>query len=382
MKDEIVPIYYQKVVDVGECQILGGIDTLYFFVETLSDFSTKLYHKIWASVLDGTFNRSGYNFLNFSGKTTGFVGGWYMYFGPDNIPLFKIGFKDPDKQKQVKNLYVQFLGSGIYSLGFFGLLEYVKFEISDLLGHEVTNDSLFPSRVDLNAFVDGFDFGDLDVKMFRTNFRKNLPIKDKRFEFLDIDKSYEYRNRRAIETLYLGDHRKAPLYLKIYNKYLELNKEKHEISSLIKREFLKSQGFESEHLWQVEFTIKREVLLQYSIFTVSDLLLSADSLFKKLMLKNAFLGFDIETIEKYRQNQNLDRLPIHPIWQKIIDNYHFCNYEVDVKRIHKEFKKGSRNFSLETISREIKRQIQFNQPITSLELSQLITYNEGLLCLA
>ena len=60
------------------------------------------------------------------------------------IPLFRIGFKNPDKQKQVKNVFVQFEASGIYSLGFYGLLEYVKMELSTLLGYEVTNDNLFP----------------------------------------------------------------------------------------------------------------------------------------------------------------------------------------------------------------------------------------------
>ena len=58
--------------------------------------------------------------------------------------LFRIGFKNPDKQKQVKNVFVQFEASGIYSLGFYGLLEYVKMELSTLLGYEVTNDNLFP----------------------------------------------------------------------------------------------------------------------------------------------------------------------------------------------------------------------------------------------
>lgn len=379
MKEEIVPIY-QKSLDLGECQILGGIDTLYFFVEILSDFSARLYHKTWSSVLDGSFNRDGYSFLNFSGKKTGFIGGWYTYTGRDNIPLFKIGFKDPLKQQQVKNVYVQLLGSGIYSLGFLGLMEYVKIELSDLLGEDVSNDSIYPSRADLNAFVYGFDFGDIDADMFKTNFRKNLPIRDEKLQFIDIDKSYEYKNRRALETLYLGDHRNAPLYMKIYNKLVELDKKKHEISSLIKRDFLITHGPETSHIWNIEFSIKREVLKQYSIFTYTNLLELAGSVFVDLMKRNAFLGYDLEIINNYRVNNNLNKLPIHEIWQKIIDNYDFCNYYIDVERVYKDHKKGSRNYSLETISREIKRQIQYKQPLTSLELSQLITYNEGLIC--
>ena len=95
----------------------------------------------------------------------------FSYWQRKNTSFRRIGFKNPDKQKQVKNVFVQFEASGIYSLGFYGLLEYVKMELSTLLGYEVTNDNLFPSRVDLNAFVDGFDFGAISKEMFRHCFK-------------------------------------------------------------------------------------------------------------------------------------------------------------------------------------------------------------------
>ena len=57
---------------------------------------------------------------------------------------------------------------------------------------------------------------------------------------------------------------------------------------MVKRNFLDSQGFKSDHVWNAEFTIKRAVLLQYGVETLTHLLISAGSIFKDLMSRNAF----------------------------------------------------------------------------------------------
>ena len=162
--------------DLEECQIRGGIDTLYCFLDCIDLASIKLYQSLWISVNDGTFLRENYLHLGFSGKKNGFIGSWYHYIGRDNIPLFRVGFKDPDKQKQIKNIYIQLEASGIYSLGFHDLLHFVKAEFSNLLGFDVSNDDLIPSRVDLNAFVNGFDFSSIEADMFRHSFKLSCAI--------------------------------------------------------------------------------------------------------------------------------------------------------------------------------------------------------------
>ena len=369
MDYKLIPIY-QRGLDASEWQIRGGIDTLYFFVDISSD-PTELYQNLWNSVLNNTFSQVNYHFLNFSGKKSGFIGGWYSYIGFGNIPLFRIGFKDPQKQKQVKNVYVQFEGSGIYFLGIKRLLEYVKNELSTLLGYSVTNDNLFPSRVDLNAFVDGFDFGRIDIDHFRTRAWKPANHNGEVADYDNLEDSTEYRNRRATETLYIGDHRKSPLYLKIYNKRLELTRKIHEVSSGIKRHFFIEIGFHSDHLWNIEFTIKREMLKSYQIYTISDLFERADNVFKDLMKRNSFLGFDTETINNHRINNHLARLPIHEIWQKISDDYKICDYCVPVERTVKEYKKGSKDHSTSVILRELRRQIEFDQAYTIMDLNSL-----------
>ena len=89
------------------------------------------------------------------------------------------------------------------------------------------------------------------------------------------------------------------------------------------------------------------------------------------MQRNAFLGFDSETIENHRINKNIARLPMHEIWQKIIDNYKICDYCLPVERIVKEYKKGSKDHSKLVISRELMRQIEHEQAFTIMELNHL-----------
>lgn len=365
-------IIKQKSKDVEECRILGGIDTLYCFLDCIGLASEELYQTIWNSVNSGTFARENYHFLNFSGKKNGFVGGWYVYIGRENIPLFRVGFKDPKKQKHVKNIYIQFEGSGIYSMGFYDLLNFVRAEFSDLLGFDVTNKNLIPSRVDLNAFVDGYDFTDIDADMFRTRSVVSKAIKNECLDYDDTEElsSYEYRSRRGINTLYLGD-KSSPLFMKIYDKLKELNDKMSDISSMVKRYFLLQNDFKSDHIWNIEFTIKNEVLKQYSINSLDALLLSADSIFRDLMDRYSFLGYDLDKINSFRLGKNISKLSLHPIWEKIKDNYRFCNYDVDVQRVFKEYKKGSKDNSKQVIIREIKRQIEFDQPFTINDIRSL-----------
>lgn len=342
--------------EVEECTILGGIDTLYCFLDCVGLASKELYQTLWNSVNDGSFVREHYHHLGFSGKKHGFIGAWYSYVGRDCIPLFRVGFKDPTKQKQVKNIFIQFEASGIYSLGFHGLLNFVKAEFSHLLNFDVTNDDLLTSRVDLNAFIDGYDFSTLDADMFRHSFKGTQTIKDECLDDISYDvESFEYRSRRGIETLYLGS-RSSPLYMKIYDKFKEMNSKNSDISTMVKRYFLLSNDLKSEHLWNLEFTIKKEVLSQYGVLTVSHLLLLADSIFRDLMSRTVFLGYDLDKISSFRNSKNISKLPPHEIWTKISDNYKFCNYDVDVQRVYKEYKKGSRRWSSDTIIREIRKQ--------------------------
>lgn len=371
--------YYDTIVkgrskeNFEECTILGGIDTLYCFLDVIGLAPKELYQNLWNSVNNGTFSRENYKHLGFSGKKNGFIGAWYSYVGREGIPLFRVGFKDPDKQKQVKNIFIQFEASGIYSLGFHNLLNFICSEFSDMLNCDVTSSNLYTSRVDLNAFIDGYDFSTLDADMFRHSFKGSESIKAECIEYDDeIEEleSFEFRNRRGIETLYLGS-RSSPIRMKIYDKLKELNIKNNDVASCVKRYFLYSNGLRSDHVWNLEFTLKREVLEQYGVTTVSHLLILADSIFKDLMSRTVFLGYDLETIQKHRKLKHISRLPPHAIWTKIASSYKFCGYDVDVERVYKEYNKGSRRYASDTIIRIIKQQKELNNNYTLDEIIAL-----------
>ena len=83
----------------------------------------------------------------------------------------------------------------------------------------------------------------------------------------------------------------------------------------------------------------------------------------------------LSDIKKNRENKHISRLPVHPIWQKISDSYNFCNYEIDVQRVYKEYKKGSRTWASDNIIRTIRKQKELDNSYTLEEIIAL--YNEA-----
>jgi len=361
---------------VSECRVLGGIDTLYFFVNTnISSDTIELYQNLWNKVEKNSFKNEKYQYLNHSGQKSGFIGGWYLHTGEYNIPLFRIGFKNPNKQIQVKNIQVQLYAAGIYSMGFTELIEYTKNQLNELLHTNLQDNDLIVSRADLNAFVDGYDFSTLDPDMFRTRFATGKPIKDPKYYQEEDKKSFEYKKHRRLETMYLGDSSSA-LSFKIYDKIAEINSHNGDLSSMIKRSYLGLNGLKSDHIWNIEFKMKREVLLQYCINSYQDLKLNCDSLFRDLIEKTAFLGYDIDMIQKYRENKNISKLPLHPIWQKIRDDYKMFGGVTDVHRCYIQYKDLTKDKSIEKIRHELIKQIELDQGFTRREYNSI--YNQAI----
>lgn len=356
---------------VSECRVLGGIDTLYFFVNTnISSDTIELYQNLWNKVEKNTFHNDKYEYLNHSGQKSGFIGGWYLHKGDYDIPLFRIGFKNPNKQLQVNNIQIQLYASGIYSMGFTELIEYAKNQLNELLCTNLQDSSLIVSRVDLNAFVDGYDFSTIDPDMFRTRFITDKPFKEPKYYQEDDMKSYEYRKYRRLETMYLGNS-SSPLSFKIYDKIAEISSHNGDLSSMIKRSYLGFNGLNSDHIWNIEFKIKREVLLQYCINSYADLKKSADSIFKDLIEKTAFLGYDLDKIKKFRQNKNISKLQLHPIWQKIKNDYKMFGGVTDVHRCYIQYKDFTKDKSIEKIKHELIKQIGLDQGFTQREYNSI-----------
>ncbi len=340
---------------------LAGIDTLYYF----ADVTCTNYAKKWPQIQSGEY-KEGYEFIGYSGKTHGFVGAWYQH-KKEGIPLFRIGFKDPEKQKQVKNVYIQLEAVGIYSMGLENLLQYVHEELS-----EFKVEDYYPSRADLNLFVQ-YSFRDADWRNFRSRSKaKKGCYQDYIF---DLEKNGYVYMKKGLETLYLGS-RTSPIYFKIYDKALELRKkarsnEDATMKLIVMKNYFRQNGMDiTGPIWNIEFTIKREGLKQYGVDTIRDLLEKAGSIFSDLMTKYVYLGNDLEAIEEYRASRSLNKLPTAPIWEYFASRYNLYNRKPAFRQL-KERKASTKEHRLYIIQRELEYLVKDQINVTLQELYEL-----------
>lgn len=359
-----------KNKEIKGVRVLGGIDTLYYFINTSLG---ELYPNLWDKVKDGEWLYNNFDFIGHSGKINGFVGAWYRRYDTTikGLPLYKIGFKDYSKQKQILNIQIQLEAVGIYSQGFIELLSIVNKDLSPLLGFDIDSSHCQVSRADLNAFVDGFDFGDISPECFKARTYKSTEILGDGDYYID-DNEFIYKNIRKLETLYLGS-KSSPLSLKIYDKRRELDKTPISIPKSIKMAYFANMGLLSDFLWNIEFTLKREVLKQYNIFTISDLLLYAKSVFKDLMDRYSFLGYDTKKYDLYRKNKNQSKLKSHPIWQLIKDSYD-ANFllDYDIKRLYKKSKGMTKETFIQYIEKIGKLRHDLDVDISNAEIMKIL----------
>lgn len=309
---------------------LPGIDSLYFFVDTMNcEFYQDLFKKA-----NETNNLNGYEFLNYSGKNSGFIGVWFLKKNDRGLPLYRIGFKDGSKQHNIHNIFVQLYAGGIYffgggfkSLTFF--LEQIAKDISSLLfGFPIDWITQFiVSRIDINMFVSGYDFSNFRSSMFKARVKKSAHIYSEKQDKND----FEYLSTDRLETLYLGSKR-SDVVFKLYDKKVELSKNCN-ISNFQKETYLTIFGLlPNNELWNIEFSLKRKALKEYSIFTVFDALKASDLLWRDLMMKYVFVGFDVEKIQEFKKKNYLRKLDIHPLWKLLLLSYNFSLNTGNIKR--------------------------------------------------
>lgn len=345
--------------------VLGGIDTLYYFI-TKND--AQLYQNTWDKAKVGE-ELKFLNFLGFSGQNTGFVGSWYECKDNQGQRLFRVGFKDPNKQQQLPNIQVQLEGYSIYRYTLLDTIANASEVLYDLIGSVTGLEDYQVSRADLNAFVAGYDFASVTSSCFRTRSKNVMTISDTG-TYID-QKSHVYQKDNTLQTLYLGS-KKSGLVFKIYDKRLELMEqiEKGSVSASVKLAYLTCNGLTSDHLWNVEFTLKRNVLKEYKINTVQDLINASNSLFKDLMKKTVFLGEDWQKYNELREQNNLHRLPAAPVWQKITDDYNYSG-DMEVKRVYEKSKGMTAKWILDQV-KSLKRKafgfdIDFNHILQNLD---------------
>lgn len=193
------------------------------------------------------------------------------------------------------------------------------------------------NRLDLNTYVYGFDFDWLDYDYFSTLSRKNAGINS------------NFYDRSKLLTFGIGNRDSKSVFLRIYNKWRELvdlSRKDYHLSNvkrkLIEMKFLKEHYIvidEDLPLWNIEYELKREKLKQYSINTLEDVKKLSNSLFNMLCTKS----FKLLSRQTFKGDTNKSKIPFHPVWKIIIENYNYNDSSlVDISKIKaKKYEKDS-----------------------------------------
>ena len=302
-------------------KVLGGIDSLYYFIKC----DTQLYHTFFENIsIDTDFlsDYEGIKFLTNTSKYDGVIGLKYQY-SVDKVKIAAITFKDPNKQQKVHNVYIQLYAESIYSNGLKASVDMVARLLLNLFGLKSSYDTMYPSRVDVNCFVGGFDFSKITYECFSGSFHRTFTTEN----------THTIRRDNRIETLYLGS-KSSKISFKIYDKLKELYDTRHKFSSSIKRSFLAENGFNvdfaNNELWNAEFTCRREFLVECQIFTLEILFNGFKMLYWNCFANLDFYGFNVRKIRHSRKNKHLNRLKNHPIWLLMVDNKSFNALSADM----------------------------------------------------
>lgn len=299
-------------------KVFAGIDALYYFI----DINTELYQKIYemqesnSEIICEYFTQFGLDieFIGKSGGKNAFIGFWYDV-KVNNIPLFRFGIKNPKKQKQVKNLFIQLDGCGIYSFGLKNQINRANSILELLFNIDIDLRDCIISKVDFNFFVSGYE--KLGLIKDKDCFRSSL-MKYEKERFLGKGNGLE------TQTLYLGSRSGSWLF-RIYNKSFEILEKNTELQASIKKNWFLKHGInvEKETVYNLEWSLKRGFLNKTSFNTLYDIFYRfTPKVFYNLILSMViFLGFDVEFYKKQRKNNHISRLKPHPLWEYIQNNF-------------------------------------------------------------
>ncbi len=297
-------------------KIVCGVDTLYFYIETISEYAElysyieeELYKKL-AFFTDNKIkyeNRDialqiGEYSFEYLGSSKGF-----LYFIEIN-DYFRIGFKHPDKQENLHNIKIELQSKAIYTLGIPAILENIK---NSILGRSAKGYHI--SRADINCFVN-YDFSNFSSDDFVTRKRKWRNIKEERGA------------STKVQTIYVGN---APLKLRIYDKKAELKKD--EKKELYMFQYFLLHNFNlQEPIWNVEFQIHRAEFKLYNILTLQDFLESIETLFKTFA-KDIRLAYVYRLSDNDIKNGHKNRAKTVEVWEYIHRNFLISEFQQSTK---------------------------------------------------
>lgn len=302
---------------------LGGVDTLYYFYETNSDYD-DLFLDILDQIEDGKalFQKRDIPYENqdisieinkykftYAGKKEGF------YWMNSTNSLFTFGFKDYKTNRNLNDIQVQINATAIYTIGLSAVLKFAD----DVVKGYVTG--LRPiTRVDLNTFVQA-DFTWVRSEMFiARQLKRETIIK-------------EIASSRKNETIYIGSN---PFLFRMYDKLAEMNGSKKQ--QMMEEYFLNNEFSLDEPITNIEFQMHRAYLKRFNIKTVDDVLSNAETLFKQSM--DSIRLVDLSSLTKaQQQSNNRNRALTLPIWEHIKESYsvkEFLQLDLPLERMKRK----------------------------------------------
>lgn len=336
--------------------LICGIDTLYYFIET-----NENYDDMFLDILDqiedkkAMYSRREIEYKNtdifikiknvslqFLNKAEGY------YWFKDTNEFFRIGFKDENTNKELNNIRVQLQGIGIYTIGLKPLLTF----INDNLLKDIKT-GLYPiTRADLNCFIN-YDFSFINKTMFATRKKRYMSIS-------------EFGSANKIQTIYVG---KAPFMLRLYDKKLELNKSS---KKEIMYEYFANNGLDTNRaIFNVEFEMHRTHLRAYAINTLEDLLTNANNLFKKAMDDIRLININSIT-KKDIENNSKSRAKSLLIWDYIKVSFNidtFMQLDFPIQRLKRKSIIYDENRFIEDINIVLKKGLVHQIDITAKFIS-------------
>jgi len=322
--------------------LVSGIDALYYFANSHPNYD-NFYLDLLSQIEEqkDMFRRYEYQYndkdLIIKIKDSDFIfsgisrDGYHSF----NSDFVRISFKDPEKNKNLKDIKVQLNSKGIYTIGLGSLIGYVN---NHLLKDLTLGD--FPiTRIDLNTFINySFAFVTRDM------------IVSKKKSYSEITK--EIGSIREKETIYVG---KKPFMLRIYNKNKEL--QRSEKKELMLNYFADNSLDIEKPIWNIEFQLNREFLKSYGIDQIDDALQRGEKLFRYCMDQIRLI--DVDSIsDKALNSANRNTAKTLSIWDYIKESYslkEFIQIDTPLERIERVTQRYSMDDAKGAIVKVIKR---------------------------
>jgi len=294
--------------EIARLKTLSGIDALYFHLEIpYEDYSVFYNKSLMAKVLefDSNYLMKSYDYDK-----------QFTYFDVTNetlrglcpqCVLCTIGFKNLNQRDNRDFITIQASSIALNYYGYKEAYNLIREQI-EILGLPIITSKV--SRLDLNTYVIGHNFDYLSYSLFSTKMRNNTE-----------NGGYDtWKNKDRLSGFNLGSRKSKGIYLRMYDKFLELTQSKNHDISMVKMNIL-SEKFKLKYkeelnltdIWQVEFELKRDILRRYSINTVEDVFEKADSIHRDITLNQ------VRLIEPTRKKKRDCKSSL--VWSIISNNY-------------------------------------------------------------